>query len=97
MNLKRRNDESMEEFLARVRGTVAPPPEPESCSICRYYVGPLLQCRRHAPVPIIPPYAPIRRVRRPRHPYPLPLTAWPLTERDDWCGDFEPFSPLDKG
>jgi hypothetical protein len=99
MNLKRLPTETMEEFLARVHGqqplTVT---EADACANCRFHESSSLQCRRYAPSlavpPMLPPMLP-RRVRRPRRPLPpLQFGAFPLTRRDDWCGEYQPRPPL---
>lgn len=99
MNLKRQANETMEEFLDRVRGTVPPSPEAvAACANCRFHESSSLQCRRYAPTlsapPMLPPMIP-RTQRRPRRPLPpLQFGAFPLTRRDDWCGEYQPRPPL---
>jgi hypothetical protein len=54
----------------------------EACRVCRFWLAPERSagaghCRRYAPKP---------------NTEPIPTqkcTEWPLTLRDDWCGEFE--------
>lgn len=48
-----------------------------TCSTCRYWKGPIFQCRRHAPTAMFRS-DPVHTVR----------TEWPKTQPYDSCGDW---------
>jgi hypothetical protein len=51
----------------------------ETCERCRFWDSNQSQCRRHAPI----------RSNENYH------AVWPNAWREDWCGDFSAFKPLE--
>ena len=63
----------------------------EHCETCRFYVAGVIDerlgvCRRHAPSPLIGS-APVRNTKR-KLALMFRPACWPLTEPNDWCGEY---------
>mgnify|MGYP000874994009 CR=1 FL=1 len=62
----------------------------DGCPNCRFWVGlgkkphQLGECHRHAPAP-----APQSLLGEPTQGEPQNAAIWPVTDPEDWCGDWE--------
>lgn len=65
----------------------------EACQNCRYWLGlgdgrPTGFCRRHAPRPVLARNEAPEGGRDGIRDAIASETVWPLTARDDWCGEY---------
>lgn len=55
-----------------------------ACDICRFWYRANRECRRYPPQHVVEPHFDGSDTS----------TQFPVTEADDWCGEFQPGAPL---
>jgi hypothetical protein len=58
----------------------------EACGTCRFWID--CRCHRYAPRPSTPNELMVRRDDFECGLWNTSATVWPITEEDDWCGDW---------